>query len=140
MPKITIEEFMASTRASSKRAFQLRFEYRPDYLYILVKSERIDFESALSIWQEIAEECGKSGYQKILIDRDVPKLLPEADLFWLRSELPKMGLRNFLIAIADYHEENYKLNRFADTVSNNRGVSTGTFTTVKAAEQWLSGK
>jgi hypothetical protein len=139
--------------ASPRSEYILTFERRPDHLYVVLrsnwqelgeevvaKSDWPKLEDAISIWQRIAREFEEFECDKLLVYRDVPKILPIEVMFWLRSEFSKMGFRGCRIAIVDPHHQNVEINNFADTVSQNRGVETRTFLTMEAAEEWLFGK
>lgn len=144
---------MTPTEAFPHGDYILTFERRPDHLYVVLKSNWLDLgeeivnkpdwpklEDAISIWRRIASECLESECDKILVYRDIPKILPMEIIFWLRSEFSKMGFHGCRIAIVDPLPQNAEINAFADTVSQNRGVETRTFSTMEDAEEWLFGK
>jgi len=129
---------MAPTDESSVMHYELTFEHRDDYIYFYITTEHSDLETAETIWREIGEVCERSDNHKVLVYRDVRKLVPMGTMFLLRSEFPKMGLAKCRIAIVDPYKENEEINNFADTVSQNRGVVTRTFQDRQAAEEWLA--
>ena len=46
-----------SASESSTKTYQLKFEYRPKYLYAYVTGETDSYEISKQYWQEISNEC-----------------------------------------------------------------------------------
>lgn len=117
----------------------LEFEHRTGYLYVFVQCDSVDLAVYTSIWMQTAYWASQTLHKKILLELDIPRPLSIADLFWLGTRLPSLGLRGHRIAIADPYIEKRETNQFADLVSNNRGVNTRTFSTIEMAKLWLIG-
>jgi hypothetical protein len=131
------EARMTPSEEFSKESYEINFEYRPQYMYVKVKSDRASVEMSLAVWAKIAERRTKTELKKILIETDMPKSLTAGEFFWVRSQSPAVDFPGYKIAIADPYPEKRSVNEFGDTVSFNRGVFTQTFTNFEDAEQWL---
>src|SRR5690606_30231610 len=61
--------------------YELRFEERPDYLYAVITSDRMNEKIARAYLSEIAEKVKKLKIDRVMIVRDVNVMLPDGDLF-----------------------------------------------------------
>ena len=62
--------------------YQLTFEEREGYLYERVSAATIDEETAMSYLREVAAKCRQLGYDRLLVERDIPVMLPPGSLYF----------------------------------------------------------
>jgi hypothetical protein len=117
--------------------YELIFEDRPDYLYARITSDSIDDKMVLSYVQEVIDECRRTGNERVLIDRNIPKTLSNSDTFFTGAELAKMGIGQIRLALVDSRRENDQPLGLAMLVIKNRGGRLEHFRTVEEAEKWL---
>ncbi len=129
---------MSEGTQGESRPYDLQFEERPDYLVARVSGPKDTLPTALAFWREIADECRRCHYQRLLIIEDIAGNLSTAEIFQLASQLPEMGLRGITTAFVDLQPEQLSDNLFGETVAANRGLFGKVFDNVAAAEQWLA--
>ena len=118
------------------KPYELTFEPRSHYLYVHIKADTITREIALAYLREIADECGRLGYHRLMIHRDVPVMLSDPDIFFTTNDFLEMvpSVRVAFVNPYTTHEAGMK---FAVLVGTNRGAKFQAHSTVEAAEQWL---
>lgn len=116
--------------------YQLKFEERPGYLYAVVRSENIDLETALSYLSEVANKCEEINIDRLLLERDVPVMLPAADLFFIANAFLEM-IKGRRVAFVNRHSPIETDMKFLITIGTNRGAHYKLFDDVEAAEKWL---
>ena len=119
------------------KPFHIAFEHRPQYLYVYVSGKRDSYEISRQYWLEVAEECNKTGYKKVLIDEDIQQSVSMSEVFQLASELPLMGFQGVRVAFYDRYAEHEDLNQFGELVATNRGLFGRVFNDIAIAENWL---
>lgn len=123
---------------NASKLYELSFEHRPQYLYAYVCGEHDSYEISKKYWQEVADECQKTGYKKVLIDEDISANVSITEIYEFASEIPKMGFQGIRVAFFDrYHLEQQEINSFGETVATNRGLFSRIFTDFDEAEKWL---
>ncbi len=122
--------------ANHSHTYQLRFEERPGYLYAVVRSDNIDREAALSYLSEVANKCEEIKIDRLLLERDVPVMLPDADLFFVTNTFLEM-IKGRRVAFVNRHFPIESDMKFAITIGTNRGAHYKLFDDVGAAEKWL---
>src|SRR5690606_13789805 len=121
---------------SQNDQYELRFEERPDYLYAVIRSDRMNAKIARSYLSEIAEKVNELNVDHLMIVRDVPVMLPDGDLFATTNFfLEKM--RGKFVAFVNPHEKISEDMEFAIRIGTNRGGLYGLFVSAEDAEQWL---
>lgn len=118
------------------KPYQLKFEDRTGYLYVLVRSDRMDREIALAYLTEIANECARRNSKSLLLERDVPVMLPTGDLFFVTNAFLEM-MKSNRVAIVNPHSKLREDLDLAVTISTNRGANYRLFDSVESAESWL---
>ena len=121
----------------SSKLYELSFEHRPQYLYARVTGEKDSYEISRQYWQEIADECKKSGIKKVLIEEDLKENVSMSEMYRLASELPQLGFFGIRVAFVDLQDEQHQLNQFGETVATNRGLFSRVFNNFAEAEKWL---
>ena len=125
------------TPPDSSKPYKLTFERRPQYLYAFVTAERDSYEISRQYWQEIADECKKSGIKKVLIEEDIAENISMPDMYKFCSEIPQLGFFGIRVAFFDRQPDQQQLNQFGETVATNRGLFSRVFNNFAAAEKWL---
>jgi len=120
----------------SGKQYELIFEERSGYLYANVKADSITQEIAMAYLNEVMGRCRNLKFARLLIERDIPEMLPDGTLFFVASEFQQMnaGVR---VAFVNKHVENDDALEFAVRVGMNRGADYGVFDNESDAERWL---
>lgn len=122
---------------TSSKPYQISFEHRPNYLYVYVSGEHDSYKISRQYWLEVADECNKTGYKKVLIDEDIKESVSVGEAFRIAAELPQMGFRGVCVAFFDRYAEQHELNEFGELVATNRGFFAKVFNDYNEAENWL---
>ena len=120
-----------------KGPYEVGFERRPEFLVAHVSAPKDSVEVSLGFLREIAEECRRGQYGRVLVVEDIPNNLSTGEMYEVASRVPKFGGHGLVIAYVDLQAEHHELNLFAETVAVNRGVLVKCFRTVAEAERWL---
>jgi hypothetical protein len=126
-----------SIREESAKPYQITFEHRSQYLYVYVSGEHDSYEISRRYWLEVADECGKTRYKRVLIEEDIEETVSITEVFQLASELPQMGFQGVRVAFYDRFAEHQESNEFGELVATNRGLVGRTFNKFEEAENWL---
>ena len=130
-------EIDAPETPDSAKPFTLTFEYRPEYLYAFVTGEKDSYEISKRYWQEIAAECQKTGFKKVLIEEDIEENVSMSDMYRFCAEIPNLGFFGIRVAFVDRHHDQQQLNQFGETVATNRGLLSRVFNNFEDGERWL---
>jgi hypothetical protein len=122
---------------NASKPYELSFEYRPQYLYAYVRGEQDSYEISKQYWQEVADECKKSGCKKVLIEENLRENISMPDMYQFASEILQLGFFGIRVAFVDLQEEQQQLNKFGETVATNRGLFSRIFSNSEEAESWL---
>ena len=116
--------------------YTLVFEQRQKYLFVIVRAESMDRKMALTYLSEIADRCREYKAKRLIIQRDVPVMLPVADLFFTTDAFLRMmgGVR---VAFLNPHATIADQMDFAILIGTNRGAEFSVHNTYEAAEEWL---
>lgn len=118
------------------KPYQLSFELRPKYLYVLIEGDKIDLEIARKYWDEIKAIRDRANTRLVLVDKDVRAELSTADEFKIAEELATAAFMRVKLALCDRHVSLANL-EFAELVATNRGLNTKSFRDADSAERWL---
>ena len=121
----------------SSKPYTLTFECRPQYLYAFVTGEKDSYEISKQYWQEIADECKKSGFKKVLIEEDIEENVSMTDMYQFCAEIPQLGFFGIRVAFVDRRQDQQQLNQFGETVATNRGLLSRVFNNFEDGEKWL---
>ncbi|MBK8464531.1 MAG: hypothetical protein IPL32_01750 [Chloracidobacterium sp.] len=124
------------SNVDNNKPYQLSYELRPEYLYVMIKGEKIDYEIARQYWNEIIEIREQANTRFLLVDKNVQAELSTADEFQIAKELSTIALKRVKLAICDRHVSQECL-EFGEMVATNRGLNTKSFRDTAAAEKWL---
>ncbi len=119
------------------KPFSLTFEDRTEYLYVYVSGEKDSYEISRQYWQEISDECKRTGASKILIDENLSENVTPVEAFRFTTDFLQTKFHGIKIAFVDRRQEQDELNRFGELVAINRGVNMKLCENVADAETWL---
>lgn len=125
--------------AELTKPYTLNFSERPYYLYAHLTSDNISEEIIRGYVSELVAESDSTGRDRIMLFRDIPVVMTEADVFHTVSESLEM-LRGKKLAIVNPHAVVEKELKFGMTVGQNRGGNYAVFDNEAAAEAWLLGQ
>lgn len=116
--------------------YELTFYQRDGYLHALIRSDTMTAEMAVEYLAAVAAECRKSKNELLLLERDVPVMLNDIDLFnTTKYFLDLIGDR--YVAFVNPHLAIVKDMDFAILVGTNRGANYQLFNNVPDAVEWL---
>ncbi len=121
------------------KPYTIVFEDYPKYLYALVHGEKYGYEILAGFLHEIADECQKRNFNKVLVEENISATASQTDVFRIASELPQLGFSNIRLAYIDRFSEQQELNEFGQEVAENRGVDVQIFSSQEDADKWLTG-
>lgn len=123
---------------SPPKAYDLRFELRDGYLYARIESPSITRAMALDYLGEIADKCAETRCRCLLIDRDIPAVMPTADALAAIGEFIRMseGVRT---AFVNRHGAVGAPLKNVIKAGSQTGAAVAYFTTIESAEAWLLG-
>lgn len=122
----------------NSKLYELEFEERRNYLYAYVSGDKDSVEICTKYWREIAAECQRTKYNKVLIVESIRETVSTTEMYEIASEIPNMmGLLGVKIAFVDRYIGQRPVNEFGGLVATNRGTYAKLFDTVEEAEKWL---
>ena len=119
-----------------KPAYQLYFEYRPEFLVARVTGETDSVDISVRYFGEIVDECKARDYKKVLIIEDIKEKTSIVDIYSIVSYWSEMA-RGIKGAFVDLQSEHFTNNQFGELVAVNRGVMGRIFLDIPSAEEWL---
>jgi hypothetical protein len=122
--------------ADPTKPYELTFDAREHYLYVHIHADAITRETVLAYLTEIAEECSRLEYRRLMIHREVPVMLSEPDIFFVTNDFLGM-VQGVTVAFVNPNITHEAAMRFAILVGTNRGAKFKAFPTVESAEKWL---
>ena len=133
---MSIERTVETVHPIISQPYELRFEERAGYLYAYAKAEKLTEEIALAYVREIVNEAARLDQTRLMIERDIPVMLPPGTLFFTTKEFTTMirGLR--VVFVNPFAELDHDMN-FAVTIATNRGADYTVVKNVPEAEKWL---
>ena len=129
---------MSDDSASPYVPYVVEYENRPGYFFVHITSGNPDLRTSRKVVREAHEERVKSGHNKVLVLLDIHERMPFADIFWLASELPELGLLDRTLAVVDANPEHEPYERFAEAAANYFDFQRQGFASIEEAEQWLA--
>jgi hypothetical protein len=120
----------------SVNQYHLTHEHRPEYLYVQIAGDSINYQIARSYWDEILVICERMGTRRLMVDKNIRAELSMVDEFRMASDIATSPIRRVKLALCDRHVSQANLN-FGETVATNRGLNMRSFRDEVAAEKWL---
>jgi hypothetical protein len=127
----------AFSPATQNRPYQIIFEHRPEFLYVMIRCETTNYAISKKYWTEILTMQLRRGYERVLIDKNIVNSMPMHDVVMLVTELAHMGCHDVKLAIYD---RNYDATRcgFEEMVGTNRGLQVRICDSLGEARNWLT--
>lgn len=116
--------------------YELTLVPRREYLYARVKADSIDSKTAAAYLREVAGNCSELKRRRVLLERDIPVMLPDTDLFFTTGEFLEM-MRNVRVAFVNPHASIHHEMEFAILIATNRGAEFTLHADIASAEKWL---
>jgi hypothetical protein len=120
----------------SRIPYELKFEKRQDYLYALVRAKSIDRDTAVDYLGRIAERCEDLECTKLLLERDIPMMLNDSDLYFTTNDFLRM-LKGVKVAFYNPHITIERAMAFAIVIGNTSGAKFAVYSSLTDAESWL---
>lgn len=121
---------------STGKLYNIQFEHHHDYLHARVTGEKDSAEISISFWKEIAAECKKYGYKKLLVEENIQGNISDDEIYEITSVITDL-FENVMIAFYDHQMPHYNMNKIGETLVLNRGVIGRVFDDIEKARQWL---
>lgn len=121
----------------SSKLYKITFENNAEYLYVYVTGEHDSYDVSIGYWREVADECKRSNVKRVLIEEDIPELVPMSDMYRIASEIPTLGFAGVRVAFVDRYNEHQQDNEFGALVATNRGLYGKIFNNIEEAKNWL---
>ena len=119
---------------TSPKGYELTFEERPEYLHARIAAQKLDRNAALDYLSEISMKCASTRCKQMLLERDIPAMAADADLFDTIKDFVKMG-SGIRIAFVNRHvpivEAMKRVAEFGE------GADFKYFDDASEAQQWL---
>jgi hypothetical protein len=116
--------------------YELTFEEREGYLYVRVSAAAIDRESALAYLREVADRCSRTSCSRVVLERDIPVMLSDADLLFTTDDFLGM-MQDVRVAFLNPHQPIDDDMAFAMVIANNRGAEFKLHRSLDDAVAWL---
>ncbi len=121
------------------KPYTIVFEDYPNYLYALVHGDQYNYDVIAAFLSEIAGECRKRNFQKVLIEENISAIAPEEDIARGAADLQEFGFTGIQIAYLDRFKEQTEMNELGEDIAVDHGVNIKLFSDQAAADSWLSG-
>jgi hypothetical protein len=115
-------------------AYTLRFERHPTHLYAFVTGPEDNVDISNRYWMDIATECLRLGYRRLLVEEDFPHALSDTEMFLHISDAPR-ELLTLRIAFVDRQADHNNL--LGETLARSLGADAKVFADREDAERWL---
>src|SRR5512132_3772728 len=109
---------------------------RPEYLYAFVQAKDIDRDTAVDYLGRIADRCEDLECSRLLLERDIPVMLNESDLYFTTNDFLRM-LNGVKVAFYNPHISIEAAMKFAIVIGNTSGANFAVYSDFAEAEAWL---
>lgn len=116
--------------------YNLGFEKRDGYLYARVQADFMDLDTAKTYLREIADRVASDGYDKLLLERDIPTMLGPGSLYFATQAFNQY-IGDAKVALVSVYEPIKEQMDFAILLARNNGGRFQVFSSVEQAEAWL---
>jgi hypothetical protein len=121
----------------STKPYSIAFDEQPQYLYALVRAERISVEIARNYLKEILDECRELKYSRLMIERDIPARLPTSQFPKLAADFLRLGVGDLRVAFVDRRIDDLGMIRFAAAATRALGINVRVYKIRAEARRWL---
>ena len=126
------------TESPAEKPYTVVFEEYPEYLYALVHSEQYGYDVLAGFLGQIAEECKKRDFRKVMIEENISATASDEDVIRIASELPELGFSGVGIAYIDRFADQKEMNEMGQDVAVHNGIDVRIFPHQEEADKWLS--
>ena len=120
------------------KPYTIVFDEYPKYLYALVHSDSYGYEVLAGFLREIASECRKRDYDRVLVEENISATTSEEDVFRIASELPELGYAGLRLGYIDRFKEQSDLNEYGEGIARQTGIDVRIFADLGEADKWMS--
>ncbi len=121
---------------AAAKAYELTFTERSNYLHVCIHAETIDRAMALDYFAEVASKCADVRCKRMLLERDIPAMIPDEDLFTTMNDFIEMSI-GIRVAFVNAHTPIDDALKHIVDFGIDRGADFQYFKTVDEAERWL---
>ena len=115
---------------------QFQIEEMPDYLAVRFTGAIRDVSEQFEL---IAEHCNRANKNKLLLDfRDTHGEFPLVERYWSGARAETFIFHHLIKVAGVARPDQFDPKKFAEMVARNQRVNARVFTSVRAAEKWLS--
>ena len=122
--------------AVGNNSYELLFEERSGYLYVLVRADKATLEMAMEYLRLTAEKCSQILCDHVLLERDVPVMLPAVDLYFTTLYFLDL-MKGKKIAFYNPHDSLQDKMESAILTGTRAGGHYRVFQSFPEAEKWL---
>lgn len=123
--------------AGGRPPFSVVYEERGPYLDARVSGSVDTIPTSLAYWKEIAEECRRRGFRRVLVIEMFETAAPLMDVYEVAKQLPPI-IRGIKVAFVDVRLDELEANKFGEDVAVNRGAFGKVFSNEASAIEWLT--
>lgn len=117
--------------------FDLRYEKRPDYLYVFVKGPEDTLEISKRMWDETYRIVKETNSDKLLIEEDFGTQVELDEIFSVLRYAANLFGPNIKVAHVDRRSEDLELNKFGENMMKVLKIDAAVFDNFHDAESWL---
>ena len=121
------------------KPYNLTLKSRPAYLYAYVSGEKDSYEISAQYWQEIRDECERTGATRVLVEENISENVTAGDEYRITTECIQVKFGGIKIAFIDLCPDQGEINKFGELVAINRGVNIRLCSDLAEGEKWLLG-
>ncbi len=114
------------------------FEVHPEYLPARISSDQNDAGVIVAAFSRIAEKCGETGCQKLLVEHEKPESLTMGEAFNAAQGVVGLSFMGIRIADVDRDILHLETTKFGELVAVNCGVREQAFASLDEAVTWLT--
>ena len=116
--------------------YNLGFEKREGYLYARVQADFMDLDTAKKYLREVADRVVSDGYDKLMLDRDIPTMLGPGSLYFATQAFNQY-IGEAKVELVSTYEPIKEQMKFATLLAQNNGGKFQIFSSAEQAEAWL---
>ena len=117
--------------------YSLHFEDREQYLFARVRAEDLDLATAKLYLGEVAKKVRSGGYDRLLLERDVPTMLGPGSLYFATQAMHDHLGEDTRVAMVSVYEPVLQQINLAELLAQNSHLRLQFFESIDAAEAWL---
>jgi len=139
MGTILRDPMVSLARQKTREAMSLTFEIdkRSGYLHVVVTGHD-SLADSKQMWHAIFEACRTHDVNKVLVVENLLGTLSIGETSEVVNYIVALGVAEGIrVAFVDKQPMQYAINKFAETIANNKGIDGKVFFTESAAQTWL---